>query len=136
VLITFSKQAGKVPVTVMHLTGNLDASNYTEVISRAQEIHQGGARNLLIDFSKVPYISSAGLMCLHTIVLIFGGQATQSKLTGRPAFRPINLARDGEVRKHVKLLNPQSDVEQVLDVVGLKQFFEIYNDLDTAIQSF
>lgn len=134
--ITFSKQDGKVAVTVMHLTGNLDASNYTEVIDKAQEAHQDGTRNLLIDLSKVPYISSAGLMCLHTMVLIFGGQALQSKAIGRPAFRPINIMRDGEVRKHVKLFNPQPAVEQVLDVVGLKQFFEIYADLNTAVNSF
>ena len=134
--ITFSKQEGNASVTVMHLTGNLDASNYTEVIDKAQEAHQEGARNLLIDLSKVPYVSSAGLMSLHTVVLIFGGQSIQSKVTGRPAFRPINIARDGEVRKHVKLFNPQPTVEQVLDVVGLKEFFEVHTDFETAIKSF
>jgi anti-anti-sigma factor len=134
--ITFSKQNGKVSVTVMHLTGNLDASNYTEVIDRALEAHEKGTRDLLIDLTRVPYISSAGLMSLHTVVLIFGGQSVQSKVTGRPSFRPINIARDGEVRKHVKLLSPQPAVDQVLDVIGLKEFFQIYTDLDTAVQSF
>ena len=134
--ITFSKQEGKVPVTVMQLLGNLDASNYTEVIDKAQEVYNDGARNLLIDLSKVPYVSSAGLMSLHTVVLIFSGQSVRPKDGGRPSFRPINLARDGEVRKHVKLLSPQPAVEQVLDVVGLKQYFEIHTNLDTAIKSF
>lgn len=134
--ITFSKQESSVPVTVMQLTGNLDASNYTEVIDKAQEAHNDGVRNLLIDLSKVPYISSAGLMSLHTVVLIFTGQSAQSKDGKRSSFRPINLTRDGEVRKHVKLLSPQSSVEQVLDMVGLKQFFDIHTDLDTAVKSF
>jgi anti-anti-sigma regulatory factor len=134
--ITFSKQEGKVPVTVMQLMGNLDASNYTEVIEKAQETYNDGARNLLIDLSKVPYVSSAGLMSLHTMVLIFSGYSTQPKSGGRPSFRPINLARDGEVRKHVKILSPQPAVDQVLDVVGLKQFFDIHTDLDAAIKSF
>lgn len=134
--ITFSKQEGKVPITVMQLAGNLDASNYTEVIDKAMEFYNDGVRNLLLDLSKVPYVSSAGLMSLHTVVLIFSGQSMRSKDSGRPSFRPINLTRDGEVRKHVKLFNPQPAVNEVLDVVGLKQFFDIHTDFDKAIQSF
>ena len=34
--ISFSKQEGRVPVTIMQLIGNLDASNYAEVIAKAQ----------------------------------------------------------------------------------------------------
>ncbi len=134
--ISFSKQQGRVPVTIMQLTGNLDASNYTDVINKAQESYDGGVRDLLIDLSKAPYVSSAGLMSLHTVVLMFAGQSMQSKDTDRPAFRSINPQRDSEGLQHVKLLSPQPAVEQVLDVVGLKQFFDIHTDLDTAVQSF
>ncbi len=134
--ISFSKQQGRVPVTVMQLTGNLDASNYIDVISKAQEFYDGGVRDLLIDLSKVPYVSSAGLMSLHTMVLIFAGQSVQPKGSGRPSFRSINPEQDGAVRQHVKLLSPQPAVEKVLDVVGLKLFFDIYTDLETAVQSF
>jgi anti-anti-sigma regulatory factor len=134
--ISLSKQAGRVPVTIMQLTGELDASNYTDVINRAQESYDDGVRDLLMDLSKVPYVSSAGLMSLHAVVLIFAGQSMQSKETGRPSFRSINPQRDSVGLQHVKLLSPQSAVEQVLDVVGLKQFFDIHTDLETAVQSF
>ena len=134
--IEFSKLEGKAVVTVMRLSGNLDSSNYTDVINEAQAAYQEGARNLLIDLSNVPYVSSAGLMSLHAVVLIFGGQFLQTKAIGRPAFRPINITRDGASRKLVKLLNPLPAVDQVLDVVGLKEFFEIYTDLDLAVSSF
>lgn len=134
--INFSKQEGRAPVTVMQLTGDLDASNYTEVIAKAQETYDDGTRNLLIDLSKVPYVSSAGLMSLHAVVLIFAGQSMQSKQAGRPSFRAINPERDSAVRQHVKLLSPQTAVEQVLDVVGLKHFFDIHTDLETAVGSF
>jgi len=77
--ISFSKQQGRVPVTVMQLTGELDASNYTDVINKAQESYDEGVRDLLIDLGKVPYVSSAGLMSLHTVVLIFSGQSMLSK---------------------------------------------------------
>ncbi len=135
--ISLSKQQGRVPVTVMQLTGNLDASNYTDVITKAQQTYDDdGVRDLLIDLSKVPYVSSAGLMSLHTVVLIFAGQPMKSKDPGRPSFRAINPQRDGVGLQHVKLLSPQPTVDQVLDVVGLKQFFDIHTDMETAVRSF
>ena len=134
--ISFSKQEGRIPVTVMQLTGNLDASNYTDVIAKAQETYDEGTRDLLIDLSQVPYISSAGLMSLHAVVLIFAGKSVHSKETNRPSFRSIDPQRDSAGLQHVKLLSPQIAVEQVLDVVGLKQFLDIHTNLETAIQSF
>jgi anti-anti-sigma factor len=134
--ISFSKQQGNVSVTVMQLTGDIDASTYTDVISKAQEAYDEGSRDLLIDLSKVSYVSSAGLMSLHTIVKIFAGHSIQPKDGGRPSFRAINRDLDGPMRAHVKLLSPQPAVEQVLDMVGLKLFFDIHTDLETAVKSF
>ena len=134
--ITSSKQAGKVPVTVLHLEGNLDASNYTDVIGKAQALYDEGARDLVLDLGKVPYMSSAGLMSLHTISLVFAGQSMQPNSSGRPTFRSLDPDRDQAARQHMKLLNPQPAVDQVLDTVGLKQFFEVFTDLDSAVKSF
>ena len=134
--ISFSTQQGNVPVTVMQLAGDIDASTYTDVINMAQQTFDEGSRNLLIDLSKVPYVSSAGLMSLHTIVRIFAGQSVQPKEGGRPSFRAINKEQDGPVRAHVKLLSPQPAVEPVLDMVGLKLFFDIHTNLEAAVNSF
>jgi anti-sigma B factor antagonist len=131
--ISLSKQG---EITVMHIAGDVDASNYTDVINKAQELYDDGARGLLLDLSKVPYVSSAGLMSLHTVARIFMGQAVQAKDGGRPSFRALNSQQDANVRETVKLLAPQPAVEQVLEVVGLKQFFEIHTDLDAAMKSF
>ena len=131
--ISYSKQEN---VTVMHLMGDVDSSNYTDVIIKAQELYDDGTRNLLLDLSKVPYVSSAGLMAFHTIARIFSGHSIQGGENGRPTFRALNPKEDASAREHIKLLSPQAAVEQVLDVVGLKQFFEVYTDLQTAIQSF
>lgn len=135
-LVTFSKQEGRVPFTTMHLHGDLDASNYTEVIKKTQELYESGVRDLLIDLSKVPYISSAGLMSLHTAALIFAGELVQINESGRPSFRALDSHRDLAVRQHVKLLSPQPQVAQLLEIVGLKQFFQVFDDLDNAVQSF
>lgn len=134
--INFSQQEGRVPVTVMHLAGELDASTYTDVIKKVQESYDGGARDLVIDLGNVSYISSAGLMSLHTVALIFAGQSLKPNSSGRPTFRSLDPKRDDAAKEHVKLLNPQHAVEQVLDTVGLKSFFEIFTDLDSAVKSF
>ncbi|MBK6792506.1 MAG: STAS domain-containing protein [Anaerolineales bacterium] len=131
--ISFSKYED---ITVVHLVGDVDSSNYTDVIAKAQELFDDGVRNLLLDLTQVPYVSSAGLMALHTVARIYSGHSLQGKDGGRPIFRAINLKEDASAREHVKLLNPQPAVDQVLDVVGLKQFFEIFADLDTAVGSF
>jgi len=134
--ISFSTQQGNVPVTVLQLTGDIDASTYTDVINAAQQAFDEGSRNLLIDLSNVAYVSSAGLMSLHTVVKVFAGQSTLPKDGGRPSFRAINKDQDGPMRAHVKLLNPQPAVEQVLDMVGLKLFFDIHTNLEAAVKSF
>jgi anti-anti-sigma regulatory factor len=134
--INFSKQESRVPVTVMQLTGELDASNYAEVIAKAQEAFDEGARNLLIDLSKVSYVSSTGLISLHTVALIFAGYSVYPQGSGRPTFRSINAQNEKDVRQHLKLLSPQPAVETVLDVVGLKQFLDVHTDLETAVRSF
>jgi anti-anti-sigma regulatory factor len=131
--ISFSKYED---ITVVHLVGDVDSSNYTDVIAKAQELFDDGVRNLLLDLTQVPYVSSAGLMALHTVARIYSGHSLQGKDGGRPIFRAINLKEDASAREHVKLLNPQPAVDQVLDVVGLKQFFEIFADLDAAVSSF
>jgi anti-anti-sigma regulatory factor len=131
--ISFTKHPN---VTVMHLMGDVDSTNYTNVVIQAQESYKEGAHNLLLDLTKVAYVSSAGLMAFHTLARIFSGHSIEGKDNSRPTFRAINVKEDLSVRDHFKLLNPQPAVEQVLDVVGLKQFLEIHTDLDTAIQSF
>jgi anti-anti-sigma regulatory factor len=131
--ISFSTQAN---IGVMHLTGEVDSSNYTEVITRAQKAYDDGTRNLLLDLAQVSYVSSAGLMAFHTIARIYSGQTLLDANSGRPIFRAINPQQDAPAREHFKLLNPQAAVDQVLDVVGLKTFFEIYTDMEAALASF
>jgi anti-anti-sigma regulatory factor len=134
--ITVSTQQGRVPVTVMHLEGDLDASNYTDAIYKAQELYNDGARDLILDLGKVPYISSAGLMAVHSIALIFSGEQAVGREGERPSFRAVDMQRDRMARQHVKLLNPQPQVEKVLEMVGLKQFFQIFAGLQSAVNSF
>jgi len=133
--INVSKEQGKVPVNVIHLKGDLDASSYLELVKAAQELYDAGAQDLLLDMTDLAFISSAGLASLHIVTKMFRGEKTASE-DGWGAFKAIDRDRDSGMQRHVKLLNPSSDVDNVLDTVGFKQFFEVYSDLNEAVQSF
>jgi anti-anti-sigma regulatory factor len=135
-LITVSQEQGQVPVTVLRLHGDLDSTSYVEAIQKAQEEYDRGARHLVLDLSKVPYMSSAGLMSLHSMALLYSGHVLGKGVAGRPSYRALNPELDDSVREHVKLVGPQPRVVQVLDTVGLKRFFEVFDDVQVAVNAF
>ena len=135
-LITTTEAQGKVPVTVLHVQGEMDASNYERLIVRAQEAYDAGARDLLIDMSEMPFMGSSGLVALHSAAIVLQGETPPDPEGGWGALRSIDREREAGLQKHVKLLNPQPRVERVLKMAGFDQFFEIYADLETAIASF
>ena len=71
--ITVSHAQGQVPVTVVQPQGALDASSYKDLIQKAQDLSASGTRYLLIDLSDTPFMSSAGVVALHTIALMLRG---------------------------------------------------------------
>jgi len=129
--ISISIEQAQEPIAVMRLTGSLDASNFLEVVTKAQEIYKNPARDLIIDLSEVPYISSAGLVAIHKIALLYSGVSQDVEENTRPDFTHSSTAR-----KHVKLLSPPPAVDQILDTAGLKLFFKVFDNLKSALQSF
>lgn len=129
--ISISIEQGKEPIAVMHIKGDIDASNFLEVVTKAQEIYKNPARNLIIDLSEVAYISSAGLAAIHKIALLYNGVPQEVEENTRPDFTHSSSAR-----KHVKLLSPRPVVDQIFEMSGLKPFFEVFDDLESAIKSF
>src|SRR5688500_13396305 len=129
--ISISIEQAKEPVAVMHIQGDIDASNFLDVVTKAQEIYKNPARNLVIDLSEVPYISSAGLVAIHRIALLYSGVPQKVEKNTPPDFTHSSSAR-----KHVKLLNPGPTVEQILETTGLKLFFKVFHDLESALASF
>jgi anti-anti-sigma regulatory factor len=134
--ITVSQAQGKVPVTVIKLDGELDGQNYQNLINKARELYEGGARDLLIDLSDLTYVSSAGLVALHTVALLARGEALPDTEAGWSAIRSVGSTGNSGIQEHVKLFNPRSEVKSVLDMVGFSSAFQIYTDLDEAVRSF
>jgi anti-anti-sigma regulatory factor len=134
--LTVSIQQAEEPIAIMRIKGEINASNFLEVVNKAQEFHNKPARNLIIDLSEVTSVSTTGLVALHKIALVYSGATHEIDADAPTRDRRPDFTHHSNARKFVKLLNPQPEVEQSLEKAGMKLFFKIYKDLETAIESF
>lgn len=133
--INVTQENGKVPVSVIHIKGDLDASSYLELVNTAQKLYNAGVRSLLLDLTDLVFLSSAGLASLNIVTRLFRGEKTDAE-DGWGTYKAIDRERESGMQSNVKLLNPSPDVDKVLDTVGFKQFFDVYTDLEEAVDSF
>jgi anti-anti-sigma regulatory factor len=134
--ITTVQKQGRVPVTILQLEGKLDGSNYKQLVEKARELYRSGTSDLLIDLSKLTFLSSAGLAAIHQTALIICGQPIAEEETGWSSYHAIDRDRAGGHQVHVKLLSPQPAVADILDLASFDTLFEIHNDLEAALASF
>ena len=129
--ISVSFHEGKETIAIMKLNGDINASNFIQVSDKAQELYMNPARNLIIDLSDVPSISSTGLAAIHKIALLYSGVPQKVQQDLNPDF-----THSSNARKHVKLLKPQPEVEKTLEKAGMQLFFKVFQDLESALTSF
>jgi anti-anti-sigma factor len=134
--ITVSQQQGRVPVTVVHLEGKLDSASFQSLIGEAKRLFADGARHLILDMTQLAYISSAGIVALHSIAKLFRGESMPDTEAGWNTIRSLEKERGGGPQQNFKLLNVPPEVRSVLDVVGFATFFEMHTDLAQAVASF
>ncbi len=127
--ITISHEQGRLPITVLKLTGDLNAATYEQFQSEAKQAIDAGARNLIIDLSGVPYMSSAGMRALNQIFnWLTASSETEAVRKG--------IVSGKAKSPHLKLLNPTPHVLQALQTAGFDMFLEIHHSLKDAIASF
>jgi anti-anti-sigma regulatory factor len=134
--ITISQEQGRLAVSVIRVTGHLDGQTYQDLIAKAREVVKGGAKNILLDLSDLTYISSAGLVSLHTIALMTRGEEPPDPEQGWSTLKSMDRTRDGGLQKNFKLLNPRPEITNVLEMVGFSEFFEVFTDKQKAVDSF
>lgn len=131
-----SQTKGSVPISVIQLDGQLDGQNYQQLIAKVQELFSSGTKDLLFDLSDLTYISSAGLVALHTSAIILNGEALPDSENGWASVKSMDKGREAGKQKHLKLFNPRPEVQSVFDMVGFSLMFDIFNDRSEAVQSF
>jgi anti-anti-sigma regulatory factor len=134
--LSVSQTQGRVAVSIIKLDGQLDGQNFQDLISKAQELYNAGARDFLLDLSDLTYISSAGLVALHSVALLARGEELPDVERGWSTYRSMGRSSEAGVQRHVKLLNPRSEVMGVLDMVGFSNVFEVFTDREEAVSSF
>ena len=134
--ITVSTQQGAVGVTIVQPHGDVDASNYAQLVTKVEALKKEGAKDFLIDLSEVPFMSSAGLVALHSIAILLRGEKPVDPQAGWATLKSIDRSRSSGMQKHVKLLQPQTYVADTLEKAGFNTFFEIHSDLKQAVASF
>src|SRR3989304_2489525 len=112
---------GNVPVTILSLQGELDASNYQSVISKAKELDEAGTRHLLLDMSATDFMSSSGVVALHSIILLMRGGTPHETESGWEVLHAIDRDRDAGKQANMKILNPQPKVRQTLEKTGMDE---------------
>jgi anti-anti-sigma regulatory factor len=127
---------GRVPVTVLQPRGDIDASNYLDLIAAARQAYAAGARDILLDLGQVAYMSSSGIIALLSSAALTRGDALPDLESGWGAFRALDRDRDTGMQEHFKLLNPQPKVDKVLDTVGMTRYLQVFTDRDEALASF
>jgi anti-anti-sigma factor len=125
---------GRVPVTVMHVDGNLDSSTYEAFQARADELIEGGARYILVDLTHTKFISSAGFRAFNSLFNNLRALHPDTNLSDED-FK--NGIRAGTYKSpHLKLLNLSDDARTAFMLAGFDLFIETFTDLKTAVASF
>lgn len=125
------------PTTViLNLNGELDASNYLDVIERVHQLYNGGTRQLVMDLSDLSFLSSSGLVSLHSAALIMRGEEPPSPDLGWSAFHAIASDVEQGFETCCKLVNPKGRVRKTLEMTGFNTFLEIFDDTESAVRSF
>ena len=95
---------------LMRLKGNLDAHTYPSLENALSGIYSKGSYSIVVDMSDLDYMASAG------VGVLIGA-----------------LSRTRENRGDILLMNPQPSVEGVLELLGLRDLFNIVADRAAAM---
>jgi anti-anti-sigma factor len=130
--ISVRTEKARVDVAVLHVHGNIDSGSYEAFQKQAEQLIEGGARNLLIDLSHTPFMSSAGIRALNALFYRLRGLGPEG--TDDEMKQGI---REGTFRsQHLKLAGANDDIRQVLEVTGMDMYIENFPDVQTALAAF
>ncbi len=132
--IKVSTENGRVPVTVMHVDGNIDSASYPNFQAQANELIKGGARYILVDLAHCPYVSSAGFRALNQIFKDLNSIHTESTMSEADVKKGV---ADGSYKSpYLKLANMSEQTRTVYETTGFDMYIDEFNDTGKAVASF
>lgn len=130
--IKISTENRRVPVTVIEVTGNVDSATHMAFEAKAEELIKSGARYMLIDLTNVPYMSSAGLRALSSILNKL--RTANADISEEEMRKRINEGRYKS--PHLKLLNLSEATKTGFETAGFDMFLETFTDYQKALSAF
>ena len=132
--IKVSTEQARVPITILHVEGDIDSFTYNDFLSQAQNLINEGARYMMIDMAQVPYVSSAGLRAIYTIFKDLRAVHPEENLSEEQMEK---AARMGTYKSpYLKLLNLSAGVNGVFQMGGFDRYIPVFTDREKAIASF
>jgi anti-anti-sigma regulatory factor len=126
--ITTSQIQGDVSVAVLHIKGHLHGSTEKELLDRARQAHEDGARHILLDLSELDVLSGAGLRAVQNIFKLFTPQS-DVELMHQHGDEPYKSP-------YLKIVCPNPQIYYIFNVAGFLQNILVYNNLEEATSSF
>ena len=113
-LVEISHVQGHTPVTIFHLQDRVNLGNFAELEELAKEAYGYGVRDMVIDLSKTPSMTSIGIRALITIYRMLSQDHGQ----------------------HLKLASATPEISEMLEIAGVTQHIEIFATVEDAVNSF
>jgi anti-anti-sigma factor len=130
--IDVERLGGDPPVTVIALAGELDASNYEQVIDVARNAYADGSRGLVLDLEHLTFMASSGLFALHSAVRIMRGETPPDPEEGWGALHQMAQDHDADA-SNVRLAAAQEAIARVLERTGMLRLFALDDSRAEAI---
>jgi anti-anti-sigma regulatory factor len=122
--IDVERLGGSPPVMVVALAGELDASNYEQVIDVVRNAYADGSRGLVLDLSDLTFMASSGLFAMHAAVRIMRGETPPDPEAGWGALHQMAQDHDAQAG-NVRLAAAQEPIARVLDRTGMLRLFAL-----------
>ena len=108
------RQAGQhADVHIVEIEGRIDAKTASDIENELNALKEKQAIKIIVDFSRVNYISSGGL---------------------RVFLSALKWAKAGN--GDLKLANMEQNVEKIFKLAGFTKIFNILPDIDSALNAF
>src|SRR3954469_601682 len=121
-------------VAVIALDGELDGSNFEQVIDAGRAARDGGARRIVLDLSGLTYMGSSGLVAIHSVALLMDGKEPTSSEDGWQSIHDLDHTA-AERESGVVIAGPQASVQRVLERSGMIGLFAVHPDRATALDA-
>lgn len=116
--IVSEQKQGRVPVTIFHIRGWLDAQNEERLLNAAHLAYNEGARYLLIDLSDLNTLTSAGMRAIQRVYQLFTHRDEQPKTA------------------HLKLCSAPPQIYNILGITGFLHNLPMYESMEAALETF